>query len=157
MTNLTILTRGTAAIAAAVVLAACDAPSQAARLRSEVDVQERRWNALGIHSYAIDTRVSGGFIAPNTGTDSMHVIVRADVIQSVYDLSAGAYVSTTYGVTVPQLFAEARSAIADGTYDGGDTRAIIQFDPAYDFPTVITSGMPDVGGRQTGNLLPNIP
>ncbi len=41
--------------------------------------------------------------------------------------------------------------------DGGDNHGVVQYDSAYHFPTLISSGIPDVGFRTASQLPANIP
>lgn len=145
--------------AIAVILAACGptAPSQRDRLLAQERAQEAAWLSLGIHDYAFDTRRVVGNIVSTPANDTMQVIVRRDTIQSVFDVQTRAYVDRSLGVTVPQLFVAARSAIEVTASASAASLPVLQYDSVYHFPTLIASGFPDAGFREASDLLANLP
>lgn len=151
--------RAVAIPAVALVAVACEtvAPSQEARDLAQVRAQEAAWLSLGIHHYAFDTRLVPSNISPTPANDSLQVIVARDTIQSVFDLQTRAYVDRSLGVTIAQLFSAARMTIAATATDGSDSRAVVQYDFVYHFPTLIASGTPDEGSRTASDLLTGLP
>lgn len=157
MRRKTVPTMAALALVAVLLLAGCQVLGvrRIDRLRSDEHAHEDEWLGLGIHSYAITT--VGAFMIQGIINDSLRVIVRADTIQSVYDIRTKTYVDRSFGLTVPQLFAYAVSAIEMGADGSGDTHAVVRYDPAYHFPSDVSPGVPDAGGRSAGDFLPNIP
>jgi hypothetical protein len=117
-----------------------------------VSARRARWAAHGLTSYEYDYEVTGFFI--NYAGRSIHLVVRAGVVQSATDVATGLAEpgATSQWPTIDALFDEAAQAAAGGSLGS------VRFDPTLDYPTQIDlKGPPDASGSVFASGLRALP
>jgi hypothetical protein len=122
-----------------ILVAGCQDPTGVSS--TDVPVHRARWTAQGLTSYEYDYKVTGFLI--NYAGRSIHLVVRAGVVQSATDVATGKAElgAPTQWPTIEALFDKAVQAAAAGSLGG------VRFDPTLDYPTEIDlNGPPDASG-----------